>query len=87
MSPKTNTKTIAPAKLLPASIGTYRIIKTKELTPEDLAILHTVKRCRVRERIEVLLGQGRVAASTVVSRYHDLMEEVERDQIVGNIEE
>ena len=87
MSPKMNTKTVVNGKLLPASIGAYRIIKTNELTSEQLAALRSVKRERIEERVRVLVGSGKVAMSQVISRYHDLMGEVERDQIVGNIED
>lgn len=64
-------------KLLPASIGTYRIIRPEELTPEKLAVLRSVKKERIEERLRVLVGGGKVAVSRVAARYHDLMGEVE----------
>ena len=78
-----NTKT----KLLPASIGTYRIVRTQELTPEQLAVLRAASREHVEARLKELVGKGQVAVSRVVARYHDLMSEVERDQVVGNTDE
>jgi len=74
-------------KTLPASIGKYRIIKQEELTVEQLATLRAVGRERVEARLRALVGEGRVAASRVVARYGDLMNEVEHDQLVGNLEE
>lgn len=74
-------------KLLPSSVGTYRIVKKDELTVEQLATLRAVRRDRVEERIRELVGSGKVAVSQVAARYHALMDEVERDLAVGNIED
>lgn len=64
---------MASQKLLPSSIGTYRVILCKELTPEQLATLRAVGRERVLARLHALIGEGRVAVSTVQARYGALM--------------
>jgi hypothetical protein len=74
-------------KLLPASTGQYRIIKKEELTIEQLAVLRAASREHVEARLRVLVGEGRVMVSQVVLRYRDLMNEVEHDQVAGNLDE
>ena len=73
-------------KLLPASVGTYRIVRKEELTVEQLATLRSVRKERVEARLRELVGSGRVAVSQVAGRYHALMAELERDLTVGNME-
>jgi len=63
-------------KLLPAAIGTYRIIKGSELTDAQRAILRVAGRERVVARICALIGDGKVAVSQVQARYGALMSEV-----------
>jgi hypothetical protein len=65
-------------KLLPASIGTYRIIQRKELTPEQLATLRAASAERVRERLCALIGDGRASASQVQAKYGALLGECGR---------
>jgi hypothetical protein len=65
-------------KLLPATIGVYRIILPKELTPEQLAVLRAASAQRIRERLCVLIGDGRVSVSQVQASYGALMAEVGR---------
>lgn len=67
---------MATQKLLPAHIGTYRIIKRSELTPYQLATLRAAGAERVRDRICVLIGDGKVAVSEVQACYAALMREV-----------
>ena len=74
-------------KLLPASIGRYRIVKKEELTVEQLAVLRAASREHVEARLRALVGEGKVSVSRVVLRYHDLMGEVEHDQPTGNSED
>jgi len=69
-------------KLLPTHIGVYRIVKTEELTVEQLATLRSVSRERIRERLEALAGSGTVSFSLVLRRYHELMEEADKDLVV-----
>jgi hypothetical protein len=69
-------------KLLPASIGVYRIVEPEELTAEQLATLRSISRERVMERLEVLTGSGLVTFSLVLRRYHALMEEAGKDLVV-----
>jgi hypothetical protein len=63
-------------KLLPSSIGVYRIIPRKELTPEQLATLRAASAQRVRERLVALIGDGRVSVSQVQAKYGALLAEV-----------
>lgn len=65
-------------KQMPASIGSYRIIKRSELTPEQLAVLRAASAQRIRERLAVLIGDGKVSVSQVQARYRDLISEVGR---------
>ena len=63
-------------KLLPAAIGTYRIIKKSELTPEQQSALAAVSKQRVLERLCALIGDGKVSVSQVQQKYGALMREV-----------
>ena len=63
-------------KQLPASIGSYRIIKRGELTDAQRAILRVAGRERVVARICALIGDGRLAVSQVQAQYGALMAEV-----------
>jgi hypothetical protein len=65
-------------KQLPASIGVYRIIAQKEFTPEQLAVLRSASAQRVRERLCVLIGDGKVTVSQVQARYGALIGECGR---------
>lgn len=64
---------------LPASIGTYRIIKREELTVEQLAVLRAASREHVHARLCELVAQGRVAVSQVTRAYQPLMDEAGTD--------
>ena len=59
-----------------SSLTTYRIIHPSELTAEQIQILRTTSRQRVVERLEALIGNGKVTVSQIQARYGALMSEV-----------
>jgi hypothetical protein len=63
-------------KLLPVSIGTYRIINKAELTPEQRNMLRAAGGRHIMERLCALIGDGKVSVSQVQERYGALMREV-----------
>jgi hypothetical protein len=65
-------------KLLPASTGIYRVIRSAELSEEQRNVLKVAGRERALERICALLGEGRVSLSVVQKRYGALMRECGR---------
>ena len=60
------------SKLLPASTGVYRIIKSDELTVEQLAVLRAAKREHVHARLCALVVQGRIAIEQALDVYEQL---------------
>jgi len=66
-------------KILPASIGTYRLVRRDELTTEQVRVLRAVGRERVQERLLLLLTQGKVPAAKVAKHYRQLMAEIGED--------
>lgn len=60
-------------KVLPSSIGSYRIIRSSELSPEQLNVLRRVSRERVTERLCKLIGDGRLSVSQIQAKYPTLM--------------
>jgi hypothetical protein len=72
-------------KNFPSYVGQYHIVKTPNI-PSDVqdAVLATVPRTRLDERLAVLIASGRVAVSTVVAKYHDLVTKVSsKDNTTG----
>jgi len=63
-------------KKLPASLGTYRIIRKSELTPEQRNMLKAAGSQHIMERLCALIGDGKVSVSQVQERYGALMREV-----------
>jgi chorismate mutase len=66
---------------LPPSIGVYRIVKDKEFTVEQLAILRAARREHVHERLVALVGEGKILASQAVQMYKRLMDEAEEGKV------
>jgi hypothetical protein len=72
---------------LPVSAGRYSIVgargallgggpRSGDLRPDE-AVLRSVSRSRIDERLAVLVASGRVAASAVVARYRELVDAAE----------
>jgi hypothetical protein len=69
---------------LPVTAGQYRIVKNHNIPPEGLrsegprpdeqaVVLVAVPRSRLDERLVALIAGGKVAVSTVVSKYQELV--------------
>ena len=63
-------------KLLPVSIGAYRIINKSELSPEQRNMLKAAGSQHILERLCALIGDGKVSVDQVQARYGALMREV-----------
>ena len=60
-------------KKLPASLGTYRVIRQSELTPEQQDVLRKASTKHVLERLCALIGEGQVSVSQAQAKYGALM--------------
>ena len=64
---------------LPTTVGQYRIVKSRIVSCNDTEgvtrspIRTPVSRTHLNERLAVLIASGKVAASTVVSKYQDFV--------------
>jgi len=64
--------------MISKSVTKFQVIDPREFTEQDRAILRSESRRRVRERLEAMLLDGRIAASVMQSRYRALMCEIGR---------
>lgn len=63
----------------PIAVGQYRVVKHENLSAEQVAVLRGASRAEVDSRLAELIAAGKVAVSTVVEKYHDLLGLVEGD--------
>jgi len=63
----------------PIAVGQYHVVKHESLSAEQVAVLRGASRAEVDSRLAELIAAGKVAVSTVVEKYHDLLGLVEGD--------
>ena len=58
------------------SVMAFQVIEPREFTEADRAVLRAEARERVRERLEVMIGDGRIHLAVLIRKYKALMEEI-----------